>query len=142
MPSCWHSADDQERRQVDALEPPVVVVNESLGVTPTPDDGRRLSTTRLWDEEARPSGPPTAADAVYTPAGRAGSQQLIDVHDHLRAELARVRALVKQVLAGARRRRHAVGDQHDDLLTDTLLSHLSYEERELVEPLARMPIRY
>jgi hemerythrin-like domain-containing protein len=29
-----------------------------------------------------------------------------------------------------------------DLLTDTLLSHLSYEERELVEPLARMPLRY
>ena len=25
-----------------------------------------------------------------------------------------------------------------DLLTDTLLSHLSYEERELVEPLARI----
>ena len=24
-----------------------------------------------------------------------------------------------------------------DLLTDTLLSHLSYEERELIEPLAR-----
>ena len=24
-----------------------------------------------------------------------------------------------------------------DLLTDTLLSHLSYEERELVEPLSR-----
>jgi hypothetical protein len=24
-----------------------------------------------------------------------------------------------------------------DLLSDTLLSHLSYEERELVEPLAR-----
>jgi hemerythrin-like domain-containing protein len=29
-----------------------------------------------------------------------------------------------------------------DLLTDTLLSHLSYEERELVEPMARMPLRY
>ena len=27
-----------------------------------------------------------------------------------------------------------------DLLTDTLLSHLSYEERELVEPLARLGI--
>jgi hypothetical protein len=27
-----------------------------------------------------------------------------------------------------------------DLLTDTLLSHLSYEERELVEPLARLPL--
>jgi hypothetical protein len=25
-----------------------------------------------------------------------------------------------------------------DLLTDTLLSHLSYEEREIVEPLARL----
>jgi len=25
-----------------------------------------------------------------------------------------------------------------DLLTDTLLSHLSYEERELIEPLARL----
>lgn len=25
-----------------------------------------------------------------------------------------------------------------DLLSDTLLSHLSYEERELVEPLARL----
>ena len=25
-----------------------------------------------------------------------------------------------------------------DLLTDALLSHLSYEERELVEPLARL----
>jgi hypothetical protein len=29
-----------------------------------------------------------------------------------------------------------------DLLTDTLLSHLSYEERELVEPMARIPIRH
>jgi hypothetical protein len=25
-----------------------------------------------------------------------------------------------------------------DLLSDTLLSHLSYEERELIEPLARL----
>ena len=27
-----------------------------------------------------------------------------------------------------------------DLLSDTLLSHLSYEERELVEPLARLGV--
>jgi hemerythrin-like domain-containing protein len=27
-----------------------------------------------------------------------------------------------------------------DLLTDSLLSHLSYEEHELVEPLARIPV--
>lgn len=202
-------------------------VIERLGVTPTPDDGRRLSEERLWDESARPVGPAPAPDAVYTAAGRAGSQQLIDVHDHLRAELARVRSLVRQVADGAldvasarseintmtmRQNNWTLGafcesycrlvtvhhtledrtlypqlrrgDQrlvpvldrlteehhviHDvlervdaalvatvsdpkgitelsaavDLLTDTLLSHLSYEERELVEPMARLPIRH
>ncbi len=206
---------------------PVVVVNEALGVTPTPDDGRRLSSTTLWDESVRPSGPPVAADAVYTAAGRAGSQQLVDIHDHLRAELDRVRALVRQVAEGAvdvgaarseintmtmRQNNwtlgaycesycrlvtvhhtledrqlypqlrtgdprlapvldrlteehhviHGVLEQVDaalvatvsdpngitklsaavDLLTDTLLSHLSYEERELLEPMARLPLRH
>lgn len=29
-----------------------------------------------------------------------------------------------------------------DLLTDAVLSHLSYEERELVEPMARIPYHY
>jgi hypothetical protein len=41
-----------------------------------------------------------------------------------------------------------VGPEHDgrllqlavDQLSDTLLSHLSYEERELVEPIARLGI--
>jgi hypothetical protein len=28
-----------------------------------------------------------------------------------------------------------------DLLSDTLLSHLAYEERELVEPIARLGLR-
>jgi alkanesulfonate monooxygenase SsuD/methylene tetrahydromethanopterin reductase-like flavin-dependent oxidoreductase (luciferase family)/hemerythrin-like domain-containing protein len=217
---------NQERNLMsDNVRP--VAVNPSLGVTPTPDDGRRLSSTRLWDEQERPSGPPVSADAVYTPAGRAGSQQLIDIHDHLRAELARVRSLVQQVMAGALdvgaarseintmtmrqnnwtlgafcesycrlvTMHHTLEDRmlypqlrrgdtrlgpvldrlteehhvvHDvlervdaalvatvsdptgvtelsaavDLLTDTLLSHLSYEEKELVEPMARLPIRY
>jgi hemerythrin-like domain-containing protein len=206
---------------------PVVVTPERLGVTPTADDGRRLSTERLWDESKRPTAPAPAADADYTAAGRAGSQQLVDVHDHLRAELARVRSLVRQVADGAvdvaaarseintmtmRQNNwtmgaycesycrlvtvhHTIEDQtlyphlrrgdarlgpvldrlseehhvihdvlnrvdaalvatvHDpkaitklsaavDLLTDTLLSHLSYEERELVEPIARMPLHY
>ncbi|MFC4854186.1 LLM class flavin-dependent oxidoreductase [Actinophytocola glycyrrhizae] len=208
--------------------PPVVpVVPDGLGVTPTPDDGRRLSRERLWDEAVRPSGPAPSPDAVYTPAGRAGSQRLVDIHDHLRAELARVRSLVKEVADGAldvgaarseintmtmRQNNwtlgafcesycrlvtvhHTLEDRqlypqlrggdarlgpvldrlteehhviHDvlervdaalvatvsdpggitelsaavDLLTDTLLSHLSYEERELVEPMARIPMRH
>ena len=217
---------DQERDLGPRPKAPVAeLVVDRLGVTPTTDDGVRLSTERLWDEAKRPTGPVPDADAVYTPAGRAGSQQLIDVHDHLRAELSRVRSLVKQVAdgvldVGAARSEintmtmrqnnwtmgaycesycrlvtmhHTLEDRtlypqlrrgdarlgpvldrlteehhviHDvlervdaalvatvgdpkritdlqeavDLLTDTLLSHLSYEEHELVEPMARMTV--
>jgi alkanesulfonate monooxygenase SsuD/methylene tetrahydromethanopterin reductase-like flavin-dependent oxidoreductase (luciferase family) len=220
---------EQERTQAPrpkalAAEPPVVA---RLGVVPTPDDGVRLSAERLWDETKRPHGPEPDPDAVYPPAGRAGSQQLIDIHDHLRAELSRVRSLVREVAEGAldvgaarseintmtmRQNNwtmgaycesycrlvtlhHTLEDRslypqlrrgdarlgpvldrlteehhviHDvlervdaalvatvadpkritdlqaevDLLTDTLLSHLSYEERELVEPMARLPLHH
>jgi len=193
-----------------------------LGLTPTPDTGERLSPVRLWDEATRPAGPAPPADAVYTTRGRMIGAHLIEVHDHLRAELARVRDLIRQVregtadAAGARSEinemtmRHndwALGaycasycrfvaghhmledeavfphlraseaglgpvvdrltDEHKiihrvltdldqalvnhlrnpgdlaglqqavDILTDTLLSHLAYEEGQLVEPLAR-----
>jgi hypothetical protein len=196
-----------------------------LGVTPTPDDGTRLSSTEVWDESARPAGPAADPDATYTERGRMTGRHLIEVHDHLRAELERVRSLVGQVADGAldvgaarseinemtmrqnnwtlgafcesycrfvtmhhsledaslfpslrradprlrpvldrlaeeHRVIHDVLDRVDaalvatvsdpkgiaelsdvvDLLTDTLLSHLSYEERVLVEPLARLGI--
>jgi alkanesulfonate monooxygenase SsuD/methylene tetrahydromethanopterin reductase-like flavin-dependent oxidoreductase (luciferase family) len=196
-----------------------------LGVTPTPDDGTRLSATTVWDESARPAGPAVDPDATYTERGRMTGRHLIEVHDHLRAELERVRSLVGQVADGAldvgaarseinemtmrqnnwtlgafcesycrfvtmhhsledaslfpslrradprlrpvldrlseeHRAIHDVLERVDaalvatvsdpkgiaeltevvDLLTDTLLSHLSYEERELVEPLARLGI--
>jgi len=192
--------------------------------TPTPDDGRRLTDTVLWDESARPAGPPVEASAAYTEHGRSGGAHLVEIHDHLRQELARIRDMVRQVRAGAldvgsaraelntmtmrqnnwtlgafcesycrfvtmhhtvedralfprlrgfdprlgpvldrlTEEHHVihevlervdaalvamVGDpteidrlgQQVDLLTDTLLSHLSYEERELIEPLARGP---
>ncbi|WP_129668565.1 LLM class flavin-dependent oxidoreductase [Phytoactinopolyspora endophytica] len=201
-------------------------VPAALGVTPTPDDGTRLSGERVWSEDDRPSGPVPASDREYTAHERASGQHLVDVHDHLRAELAELRGLIDQVAAGEidaeaarshintmtmrqnnwtlgtycesycrvvathhtiedrsmfphlRRadgrlgpvierleEEHAaihgvlervdkalvglVGGEHGiegvrqavDLLTDTLLSHLSYEERELVEPLARLGIR-
>jgi hemerythrin-like domain-containing protein len=197
----------------------------ALGVTPTPDDGTRHSGVRVWDEAVRPTGPEVDPDAVYTDAGRMTGQHLVEVHDHLRGELDRVRSLVRQVADGAldvgaarseinemtmrqnnwtlgafcesycrfvtmhhsiedasffpqlrhadprlgpvldrlseeHRVIHDVLDRVDaalvatvsdpkgiaalsdavDLLTDTLLSHLSYEERELVEPLARLGI--
>jgi hemerythrin-like domain-containing protein len=193
-----------------------------LGLTPTPDTGERLSSVQVWDEATRPSGPTPPPGAVYSRRGRVIGGHLIEVHDHLRAELDRVRDLVRQVREGAadaasarsainemtmRRNDWALGaycasycrfvtghhmledeavfphlrasearlgpvldrltDEHKiihqvlndvdqalvdhlrnpadfdglqqavDILTDTLLSHLAYEEAQLVEPLAR-----
>jgi alkanesulfonate monooxygenase SsuD/methylene tetrahydromethanopterin reductase-like flavin-dependent oxidoreductase (luciferase family) len=197
-------------------------VDAALGVTPTVDDGTRVSSRRMWNEDERPVAPAPPAGTTYSDQGRAVSQHLVDVHDHLRAELEQLRQLVTQVLDGqvdvgfARSAinemtmrqndwvlgaycaaycrtvttHHTIEDasmfpylkQRDrglapvidrlqaehvdihevledldralvqfvseprsgavlreavDLLTDTLLSHLAYEERELAVPLAR-----
>ncbi|SDF97149.1 Flavin-dependent oxidoreductase, luciferase family (includes alkanesulfonate monooxygenase SsuD and methylene tetrahydromethanopterin reductase) [Lentzea fradiae] len=227
--------DDELRTFAEDVAPAVreIVAKErtalpkALGVTPTPDDGKRLSPTSPWDESKRPRGPKPEPDAVYTNAGRTHSRQLVGVHNHLREELTKIRALVRKVADGVL----GVGDARDeinamtmrqnnwtmgaycesycrlvtihhtledrslypqlragdarlgpvldrlteehhvihevlerldaalvstvaepqritevsdavDLLTDTLLSHLSYEERELVEPIARIPYHY
>ncbi|MCU1537616.1 MAG: class flavin-dependent oxidoreductase [Humibacillus sp.] len=198
-----------------------------LQMRPTPDDGTRLTGPLPWREQDRPvSAKPDRA--AYTPAQQAVPQHLVDVHDHLRTELAQVRDIIDQVRQGLlsvgqarsvvntmtmrqnnwtlgaycesycrvvtghhtledrsifphlRRRapgltpvidrleeeHHVIADvleQLDDalvglvgadggaagaealdelqrtvdLLTDTLLSHLAYEERELAHPLAQ-----
>jgi len=195
--------------------------DEQLDVTPTPDNGERLSSVRLWDEATRPAGPPPPPGARYTAHGRAIAGHLVGIHDHLRAELAQIRELIGQVRddASAARARSAINqmtlrqnswtlgaycasycrivtghhtledqavfphlgareaglapvldrlaDEHKtihkvledvdaalvehlrrpgrfdglqeaaDILTDVLLSHLAYEEAQLVEPLAR-----
>ena len=87
----------------------------------------------------------TLEDQAMFPRLRRGDPRLAPVVDRLEEEhhaihdvLERVdRALVAFVATpdGARELRAAV-----DLLTDTLLSHLSYEERELVEPIARLGV--
>jgi Luciferase-like monooxygenase/Hemerythrin HHE cation binding domain len=198
----------------------------NFAVVPTPDDGTRRSTTRVWDEADRPTGPARDPVRTYTPRQQAEGQHLIDVHDHLRGELDQIYDLIDQVAAGtmdagaARSAinemtmrqnnwtlgtycesycrvvtvHHTIEDQsmfpylrqrdprlapvidrlqaehrviHDvldgvdqalvafvaaggdaaaltglrsaaDLLSDTLRSHLAYEERELVEPIARL----
>ncbi|MGH3758263.1 LLM class flavin-dependent oxidoreductase [Actinophytocola sp.] len=210
---------------VDTLDTVDTLAAGRLGVTPTPDDGTRLSSTTVWDESQRPTGPALDPDATYIERGRMTGRHLIEIHDHLRGELDRVRSLVRQVADGALdvgaarseinemtmrqnnwtlgafcesycrfvTMHHSLEDAsffpqvrradprlgpvldrlaaehrviHDvlnrvdaalvatvagtdgiaelseavDLLTDTLLSHLSYEERELVEPLARLGI--
>ncbi|MDT5026718.1 MAG: hypothetical protein QOE61_3144 [Micromonosporaceae bacterium] len=189
---------------------------------PTPDDGVRFSSVRVWDETNRPAGPAPDPRYRYTAEGQASSQHLVAIHDHLREELAQLRDLMEQVAAGSvdpaiarshiatmtlrqnnwtlgaycasycrvltthhtiedrsmfpqlrqadkrlapvidrlEAEHHAIHEVIErvdqalvtfvtapdgmatlrtavDVLTDTLLSHLSYEERELVEPLAR-----
>ncbi|GAB2964025.1 hypothetical protein GCM10027280_61150 [Micromonospora polyrhachis] len=205
---------------------PVRRAAEGLAVTPTPDDGVRFSAERPWDESDRPTGPDPEPGRRYTRHEQASGQHLVDVHDHLRSELAQLRDIADQVAAGAMdvgaarshlntmtmrqnnwtlgaycesycrvvTTHHTIEDQamfphlrradprlkpvierleqehhviHGviervdqalvalvtapgnmadlraaiDLLTDTLLSHLSYEEGELVEPLARLGYR-
>jgi alkanesulfonate monooxygenase SsuD/methylene tetrahydromethanopterin reductase-like flavin-dependent oxidoreductase (luciferase family) len=195
----------------------------SFSVVPTPDDGHRLSDVTVWDESDRPHGPAPDPDRTYTPHEEATAKHLIDIHDHLRGELAQIQDLIEQVASGGmdvgvarshinlmtmRQNKwtlgtycesycrtvtthHTLEDQsvfpylkkadprlapvvdrlheehliiHDvlegvdralvefvsvpdgmaelrqavNLLSDTLLSHLSYEEHELVEPLARV----
>jgi hypothetical protein len=204
---------------MEAASPPPVP--ESLGVTVTAPPPARLAARTMLDETSRPQAP-VRTPSDYTASQRSTAQHLVDIHDHLRAELERVRALVERVVAGAaspgaarahinvmtmRQQNWSLGAYcqsycrlvtghhsledvgmlphlraaqpdlapvvdrlegehrviHDvleeldralvrfvddpsdgetlqeavDLLTDTLLSHLSYEEHQLVEPLAR-----
>ena len=82
-------------------------------------------------------------DASVFPHLRSGDPRLAPVIDRLEQEhlvisevLERVDAALVQLVNGADGL-DAVRDALD-LLSDTLLSHLSYEERELIEPLARL----
>jgi len=73
----------------------------ALGVAATPDPGVRLSAETLWDEEARPVAPAPDPEQEYSDAGRSHAQDLVAVHDHLRAELAQLRDMIAQVAAGS-----------------------------------------
>lgn len=201
------------------------VPGSNFSVVPTPPPSAKRSGVQVLDESERPTGPALDPTRVYTPQQLASGEHLIQVHDHLRAELEQIRDLVEQVAAGslgvgqARNHintmtmrqnnwtlgvycetycrlvttHHSIEDSalfprlrradlsltpvvnrlqeehliiHDvlegvdkalvalvdgsgtidtlraavDLLDDTLLSHLSYEEKELVEPLARLGV--
>ena len=71
-----------------------------FAVEPTPDDGARRSEERPWEEAERPSGPLPDPERRYSAAELAAGRHLIDVHDGLRAELARLRGALDQVAAG------------------------------------------
>ena len=72
-------------------------------VTPTPDDGRRLTGILPWDEASRPAypvRPDPVEQAGYDAHQLAVPRHLVDVHDHLRAELTQLRDVVDQVVQG------------------------------------------
>lgn len=81
-----------------------------LGVTPTADDGRRLTEAR-WDESTRPHRTPSGPEVTYTDQGRRVGEHLIDVHDALRKELTELRGVVAQVQEGAM----SAGDARSEL---------------------------
>ncbi|MEV4279124.1 LLM class flavin-dependent oxidoreductase [Actinoplanes xinjiangensis] len=220
------SAADDDRSGGPARQSVTVADRPPFPVTPTPDDGVRRSSTVVWDEQTRPTGPAPDPDRTYTTHDLATGRHLIEVHDGLRGELAQIHDLIDQVEAGtidvgtARSHintmtmrqnnwtlgtycesycrivttHHTIEDRslfphlrrsdprlakvvdrleqehhviHEvlegvdkalvtlvsapdglpalreavNLLSDTLLSHLAYEERELVEPLARLGMR-
>jgi len=74
---------------------------DRLGVTPTPDNGTRLAAAVAWDESTRPHRPPAGPDVTYSDRGRLVGQQLVNVHDLLRTELAELRGMLAQVRDGA-----------------------------------------
>jgi hypothetical protein len=84
-------------------------------------------------------------DASLFPHLRRADPALVPVVDQLQAE----HLVIHDVLEGVDKALVALVDGSGDinglraavdLLNDTLLSHLSYEERELVEPLARLGV--
>ena len=76
-------------------------LRERLGVSPTPDDGVRLSAETVWDESARPLGPAPDPAASYSESDRSYARELVGVHNHLRSELGRLRDMISQVAAGS-----------------------------------------
>lgn len=77
-----------------------------LGVPPSDVGGTSAAEhpdgglARVWDESTRPTAPAADPGRRLTAQERANGQHLVDVHDHLRGELAQLRDLVEQVAAG------------------------------------------
>lgn len=76
-------------------------VTAETGLTPTPAPIERLSARSVLDEMSRPVTAAPADGSPLSGRGLAVGQHLIDVHDHYRAELRRVRDILGQVRAGA-----------------------------------------
>lgn len=70
------------------------------GIVPTPPPATWASGEPAWDEASRPTTPEPPADVRYDARGLAVGRHLIEVHDHFRTDLERVRDVLDQVRRG------------------------------------------
>jgi alkanesulfonate monooxygenase SsuD/methylene tetrahydromethanopterin reductase-like flavin-dependent oxidoreductase (luciferase family)/hemerythrin-like domain-containing protein len=76
-------------------EPPAPVVTSAM-----PQRTGQAPRAAALDEDKRPHVPPTTG-APVTPIGRESQETLLQVHEHLRTELAEIREAAAQVAAGS-----------------------------------------
>lgn len=76
-------------------------VTRRTGIAPTAAPKEWASGEPVWDETARPTSAEPPDDVRFDPRGLAVGRHLIEVHDHFRAELERMRDLLDQVRRGA-----------------------------------------
>lgn len=95
------AADEAARPAFELPRDAAVDGGDAIGAVrgPTGDDGTRLTGDLEWDESARPTLDETDHSG-YTARQLANPHHLVDIHDHLRAELSRVRDVVAQVRQG------------------------------------------
>src|SRR4029453_15608110 len=55
----------------------------------------------IWDETTRPTGPRPEAGRTYSPRGQALGRHLVEIHDHLRAQLDQLRELIETGAVGS-----------------------------------------
>jgi len=127
-------------------------------IVPTAPPSARFSKRTVLDEASRPTAPEPAPEVSFTAPGIAVGRHLVDVHDHYRGELRELRGLLDRVTRGVITAGQARGELNRfalrannwalggvcqrqcvsfAVLTDTMLSHFAYEERELIAPLAQ-----
>ena len=103
---------DAERLRAAAPEPTAdAAADRAAGqaVHTRPEEGSPLEVqsappgtqvpAEVWDESTRPSAPVDRGER-FTASQQATGQHLVDVHDHLRGELERLRDVVEQVAQG------------------------------------------
>ena len=87
--------------------------------TESPNANSRLTDAQMWDESARPLGPPPPAGHEYSQHGIAVGSHLIDVHDHLRLELSHLLEVIRRVQQG----QASAGDARGALSDMTMRQH-------------------